>query len=190
MDHKLLMCRLDEQILRWTKNWVNGQIQRVVLRSMAPGWKPVTTGVSWESILCSVLFNISINDGAVYQQQFCYDSKLGGVTETPKGHAAIQRDLGKLEEWANRNVMKLSKEKYEVLLLERSNPVHQCVMGAIVSKGLMTFAVYAFHKHWVVKSVAENIMGAYAQAANGTKSQIWPCQSSTKTDTFHHNLPL
>lgn len=76
---KLLIYRLDELTLRWTKNWLNGQVQRVVLRSMAPSWKPVT-GVSWESILCSVLFNVFINDlddGAVYQQQFCWCLKTG-----------------------------------------------------------------------------------------------------------------
>lgn len=68
----LLIYRLDKQTLRWTKNWLNGQVQRVVLRSMAPSWKPVTTGVCCESILCSVPFNIFFNDlddGAVYQQQ-------------------------------------------------------------------------------------------------------------------------
>lgn len=86
--------------------------------------------------------------------------------------------------------MKFNKEKYEVLHLGRSNPLQQCMMRVIVSKGLMTFAFYALNKHWVVKSLAENIIGAYAQAARGTKSQIWPCQGSTKTDTFHHNLPL
>ncbi|XP_074412593.1 uncharacterized protein LOC141731357 [Zonotrichia albicollis] len=50
---------------------------------------------------------------------------MGGVTETPKGCAAIQRDIGKLEKWANRNVMKFNKEKYEVLYLGRNNPLHQ-----------------------------------------------------------------
>lgn len=67
----LLIYRLDERTLRWTKNWLNGQVQRVVLRSMAPSWKPVTTGVCWESVLHSVLFNIfnDLDDGAVYQQQ-------------------------------------------------------------------------------------------------------------------------
>lgn len=102
-------------------------------------------------------------------------SKLGGVTEAPKGRAAIQRDLGKLEKWANRNVMKFNKENYEVLHLGRNNSLHQYMMGSIGSKELMTFAVYALNKHWVVKSVAENTMGPHAQAENETKSQIWPC---------------
>lgn len=83
-----------------------------------------------------------------------HDSKLGGVTETPEGRAAIQRDFSKLEKWAN---MKFNKEKYEVLHLEKNNPLHQCMMGAIVSKGLMAFGFYALNKYCVVKSLAENI---------------------------------
>lgn len=86
------------------------------------------------------------------------DSKLGGVTETPEDPAAIQRDLGKWEKWANRNVMKFNKEKYEMLHLGRNNPLHQCVMGAIVSKGSISFTFHALNKYWVMKSVAENII--------------------------------
>lgn len=70
-------------------------------------------------------------------------------------------------------------------------------MGAMLSKGLMTFAVYALNMHWVVRSiaenimVAENIMDAYAQAANGTKSQICLAKAGPKLilsiTTFHCN---
>lgn len=69
------------------------------------------------------------------------------MTETPKSRAAIQRDFGKLKKWANRNVMKFNKEKYEVLHLGKNDPLHQCMMGAIVSKGLMSFAFYALNKN-------------------------------------------
>lgn len=66
-----------------------------------------------------------------------------------------------------------------------------CIMGAMLSKGLMTFAVYALNMHWVVRSVAENITDAYAQAANGTKSQICLAKAGPKLilsiTTFHCN---
>jgi len=39
------------------------------------------------------------------------DTKLGGVLDTPEGCAAIQRDLDRLETWAQRNLMKFKKGK-------------------------------------------------------------------------------
>lgn len=38
---KLLMYRLDEQRLRWTENWLGGWMQRVVVSSTRPSWRPV-----------------------------------------------------------------------------------------------------------------------------------------------------
>jgi len=43
----------------------------------------------------------------------------------PESHAAIQRDLGRLEEWASKNLMKFNKGKCEVPHLGRNGPMHQ-----------------------------------------------------------------
>ncbi|KAJ7422417.1 rna-directed dna polymerase from mobile element jockey-like [Pitangus sulphuratus] len=56
--------------------------------------------------------------------KFADDTKLRGVADTPKGCAAIHRDLNRLEKGAHRNLMMFNKEKGKVLHMGKSNPMH------------------------------------------------------------------
>ncbi|KAK4815976.1 hypothetical protein QYF61_010844 [Mycteria americana] len=122
---KLFMCGLDKQTVRWVENCLNGQAQRVVsvAQSLVGGQQLVGP------ILGPALFNIFIkdlDDGAeCICSKFADNTKLGGVADTPEGHAAIQRDLDRLEKWADRNLMKFNMEKCKFLPLERIHPMHQ-----------------------------------------------------------------
>lgn len=60
--------------------------------------------------MAPVLFNIFINqpDNGVEctLSKFAGGTKLRGVADSPQCHADIQRDLDRLERWADRNHMK------------------------------------------------------------------------------------
>ena len=71
-----------------------------------------------------------LDDGAECTlSKFDDDTKLGGVTDTPEGHAAIQMDFNRLEKWAERKLTKFSKEKYQVLHITPCTSI--CWEGAL-----------------------------------------------------------
>jgi len=130
---KLRKCGLDEWTVRCTENWLNGRAQRVVISSAESSWKPVASGVPQGSVFSLVLFSFFINDLNEELEcplsKFADDTKLGGVTDTVQGCAAIQRDLDRLESWGQRNLMEFNKGKCRVLHLGRNNPTHQYRLG-------------------------------------------------------------
>ncbi|PKU33022.1 rna-directed dna polymerase from mobile element jockey-like [Limosa lapponica baueri] len=62
--------------------------------------------------------------------KFTDHTKLGRVADMPEGYAVIQRDLDRLENWAESNFMKFIKGKCQVLPLGKNNPRHRYTLGA------------------------------------------------------------
>lgn len=56
-------------------------------------------------------------------RKFVNDTKLGIVADMPADCPTIQRNLDRLEKWANRNLIKLNREECKVLHLGRNHPM-------------------------------------------------------------------
>ena len=80
-----------------------------------------------------MLFNIfisGIDDGnECTLSKFADDTKLNGVVDTVEGKDAIQRDLHRLEQWAQMNLKKFNKSKRKVLHLGVATPAISTIWG-------------------------------------------------------------
>lgn len=89
-------------------------------------WKPVTSTGPQGFMLGPILFNICVSDldgGSVRTfSKFADDPQRGRGLDTPVDCTAVQWDAKRLEIWANKNLLKLSKGKHQVLPLGRKKP--------------------------------------------------------------------
>lgn len=93
------------------------------------------------------------------------------MTDRSGGHAASQRNLDRLEKWADRNLVEFNKAKFKMLDLGRNKPMHQYTLGATRLAGsfaekevevLLKTKLNVVQQHALVAKKADVILG-YSQ---------------------------
>ena len=101
------------------------------------------------SMLGHIFFNILINDIVsgvkCTLSKFADDTKMWGVVDTPEGWDAIQRDLNRLEQWGQGNLMRFNKTKCKILHLGHGNSHYQYKWGL---KGLSATLIKRTWGYW------------------------------------------
>lgn len=159
VSHGLL---LEKPVLVWTSDvcsgWETGweAAHRVVVNSSFSNWQPATSGVCQGSKLAPTLFTIFISDlnNGIKCILVKFDNDTKPVGKWTLWKVALQEDLDRLGEWADKNLMKFNQDKCQILHLGKYSRVQHrlgptCLWSSSVERDLWVLGIQAQCK-WVV----------------------------------------
>ena len=126
VPHLRLMSKLESygitgNIKQWVNAFLTGRSQTVLVNNEESPSAPVISGIPQGSVLGPLLFVIYINDlpdivnSNIYL--FADDTKVVRKVTTEEDAKTLQQDLGKLEAWSHKWLLKFNPDKCHVLTI-------------------------------------------------------------------------
>lgn len=122
--HKMEIYGLGPQLLKWTKSFISGRSQRVIINGHASSELPVISGIPQGTVLGPILFVLYMND--LPQDLLCEtymfadDTKLFKIyNDDDQGTRDIQHDLDTLYNWSTKWCLKFHPNKCTQMIITK-----------------------------------------------------------------------